>query len=522
VGEIPKGRLFPTTRNDLVESIALLLSVRDGELDRVSIPTAPLDVLAQQLIAEVSAREWDTRPLYAMVRSAWPYRNLEEKDFDQVIDMVAAGYATRRGRRAAFLYHDAINGKLRPRPNARLTALQNGGAIPDHFDYEVVMLPQGYRIGSLNEDFAFESIPGDIFQLGNTSYRILKIEQGRVLVEDAKGQPPNIPFWFGEVPGRSDELSLSVSNLRHDFEQRLEQSGIGETAAWLMDQGIESAAAEQAVSYMAGVRDALGCIPTQDRIVFERFFDDTGDMHLVIHAPLGSGIMRAWGLSLRKRFCRHFNFELQAAALEDSLILSLGETHSFETQDVPAFLKSASVKNVLIQALLDAPMFELRWRWTATIALAVQRMRNGQKLPPQWQRNQAEDLVAVVFPDQIACLENIRGEREIPDHPLVRQTIDDCLTESMDIKGLEDFLQRIEAGLIDIRCLDLTAPSPLSAEIINARPYAFLDDGDAENRRTRAIRVSSVSAPLNRSRLKPGSSRATPMNCTMVCCNWVF
>ncbi len=245
-----------------------------------------------------------------MVRSAWPYRNLEQKDFDQVIDMVAAGYATRRGRRAAFLYHDAINGKLRPRPNARLTALQNGGAIPDHFDYEVVMLPQGYRIGSLNEDFAFESIPGDIFQLGNTSYRILKIEQGRVLVEDAKGQPPNIPFWFGEVPGRSDELSLAVSNLRHDFERRLEQFGISETAAWLMDQGIEAAAAEQAVSYMAGVRDALGCIPTQDRIVFERFFDDTGDMHLVIHAPLGSAIMRAWGLSLRKRFCRHFQFRI--------------------------------------------------------------------------------------------------------------------------------------------------------------------------------------------------------------------
>jgi len=487
VGEIPKGRLFPITRNDLVESIALLLSVRDGELDRVNIPTAPLDVLAQQLIAEVSAREWDTRPLFTMVRSAWPYRNLEQKDFDQVIDMVAAGYATRRGRRAAFLYHDAINGKLRPRPNARLTALQNGGAIPDHFDYEVVMLPQGYRIGSLNEDFAFESIPGDIFQLGNTSYRILKIEQGRVLVEDAKGQPPNIPFWVGEVPGRSDELSLAVSNLRHDFERRLEQSGVGETVAWLMDQGIEAAAAEQAVSYMAGVRDALGCIPTQDRIVLERFFDDTGDMHLVIHAPLGSGIMRAWGLALRKRFCRHFNFELQAAALEDSLILSLGETHSFETQDVPAFLKSGSVKNVLIQALLDAPMFELRWRWTATIALAVQRMRNGQKLPPQWQRNNAEDLVAVVFPDQIACLENIRGEREIPDHPLVKQTIDDCLNETMDIRGLEEFLQRIEAGRIDVRCLDLTAPSPLSAEIINARPYAFLDDGDAENRRTRAI-----------------------------------
>ncbi|MEE8338830.1 MAG: ATP-dependent DNA helicase, partial [Xanthomonadales bacterium] len=445
------------------------------------------DVLAQQLIAEVSAGEWDTRSLFTLVRSAWPYRNLEQKDFDQVIEMVAAGYATRRGRRAAFLYHDAINEVLRPRPNARLTALQNGGAIPDHFDYEVVMLPQGYRIGSLNEDFAFESIPGDIFQLGNTSYRILKIEQGRVLVEDAKGQPPNIPFWFGEVPGRSDELSLAVSNLRRDFEQRLEQSGVAATVAWLMQQGIEAAAAEQAVNYMAGVKEALGCIPTQDRIVLERFFDDTGDMHLVIHAPLGSAIMRAWGLALRKRFCRHFNFELQAAALEDSLILSLGETHSFEMQDVPAFLKSASVKNVLIQALLDAPMFELRWRWTASIALAVQRMRNGQKLPPQWQRNQAQDLVAVVFPDQIACLENIRGEREIPDHPLVRQTIEDCLTDTMDIRGLERFLQRIEGGQIDILCLDLTAPSPLSAEIINARPYAFLDDGDAENRRTRAI-----------------------------------
>ncbi len=488
VSEIPKGRLFPVSRDDLVESIALLLSVRDGVLDRVNIPTAPLDVLAQQIIAEVSAGEWDTRSLYEMVRSAWPYRNLEQKDFDEVIDMASAGYATRRGRRAAFLHHDVINGKIRSRPNARLTALQNGGAIPDHFDYEVIMLPQGYRIGSLNEDFAFESIAGDIFQLGNTSYRILKIEQGRVLVEDAKGQPPNIPFWFGEVPGRSDELSLAVSNLRHEFERRLEQSGIDETMAWLMEQGIGAIAAEQVVGYMAGVKDALGCIPTQKQIVLERFFDDSGDMHLVIHAPLGSKIMRAWGLALRKRFCRHFNFELQAAALEDSLILSLGETHSFETQDVPAFLKSSSVKNVLIQALLDAPMFELRWRWNATIALAVQRMRNGQKLPPQWQRNQAEDLVAVVFPDQIACFENIRGEREIPDHPLVRQTINDCLNETMDIRGLEHLLQKIESGSVNVSCLDLTAPSPLSAEIINARPYAFLDDGDAENRRTHAIR----------------------------------
>jgi ATP-dependent Lhr-like helicase len=487
VGEIPKGRLFPLTRDDLVESVALMMAVRQGLLDTVLIPPAPLDVLAQQIVAEVSAREWKTGELYEQLRSAWPYRSLDQATFRQVIDMLAGGYATRRGRRAAYVYHDAINGRLRARPAARLTALQNGGAIPDQFDYEVVMLPQGYRVGTLNEDFAFESIPGDIFQLGNTSYQILKIEQGRVLVEDARGQPPTIPFWLGDAPGRSDELSATVSALRREIETRLESSGHRDALNFLLEEGIRSDAAEQAVAYLSAVKDALGCIPTQEQIVLERFFDDTGDMHLVIHAPLGSRIMRAWGLALRKRFCRHFNFELQAAALEDSLILSLGETHSFDTQDVPAFLKSASVRQVLIQALLDAPMFEARWRWNATIALAVQRMRNGQRLPPQWQRNQAEDLVAVVFPDQLACLENIRGEREIPDHPLVRQTIDDCLGETMDIEGLEHLLQRIENREIEIRCMDLTAPSPLSAEIINARPYAFLDDGEAENRRTRAI-----------------------------------
>ena len=487
VGATPKGRLFPLSRDDLVESIALIKAVRDGLLDSVIIPPAPLDVLAQQLIAEVSAREWETEALLACVKTAWPYRHLAQQDFIQLIEMLAAGYTTRRGRRAAYLYHDAINGRLRARPAARLTALQNGGAIPDHFDYDVVMLPSGFRVGTLNEDFAFESMSGDIFQLGNTSYRILKVEQGRVLVEDARGQPPTLPFWVGDAPGRSDELSKTVSGLRHFVEESLELKGWDETLNDLLSLGIRPDAAEQALAYLAAVKEALGCIPTQECIVMERFFDDTGDMHLVVHAPLGSRIMRAWGLALRKRFCRHFNFELQAAALEDSLILSLGETHSFDISDVPSFLKPASVRQVLIQALLDAPMFAVRWRWNATIALAVQRMRNGQKLPPQWQRNQAEDLVAVVFPDQLACLENIRGEREIPDHPLVRQTIDDCLGETMDIEGLEHLLQRIEGGEIEVRCMDLTGPSPLSAEIINARPYAFLDDGEAEDRRTRAI-----------------------------------
>jgi ATP-dependent Lhr-like helicase len=487
VGEIPKGRLFPLTRDDLAECVALMQAVRDGSLDTVRIPQAPLDVLAQQIIAEISAREGDVDGLFSLIRLAWPYRNLRREVFDEVIDMLSAGYATRRGRRAAYLHHDAVNGRLRPRPAARLTALQNGGTIPDQFDYDVVMLPQGYRVGSLNEDFAFESLPGDIFQLGNSSYRILKIEQGRVLVEDARGQPPTIPFWFGDRPGRSDELSAAVSGLRASMDAKLQESGVSGALEWLQSIGVEPTAADQLTAYLAAAREALEGLPTREQVVLERFFDDTGDMHLVVHAPFGSRIMRAWGLALRKRFCRTFNFELQASALEDCLILSLGETHSFEIADVPAFLKPETVRNVLIQALLDVPMFEVRWRWNATIALAVQRMRNGQKLPPQWQRNQAEDLVAVVFPDQLACLENIRGEREVPDHPLVQQTIGDCLGETMDIDGLEQVLARIEKGEIGIRCLDLTAPSPLSAEIINARPYAFLDDGDAENRRTRAI-----------------------------------
>ncbi len=487
VGEIPKGRLFPLSRDDLVECVALMQAVEKGELDTICIPSAPLDVLSQQLVAEISARDWGCDELYALCRSAWPYRDLSEESFNDVIEMLSSGFSTRRGRRSTYLFHDAINRKLKARPAARLTALQNGGAIPDHFDYEVLMLPQGHRVGSLNEDFAFESIPGDIFQLGNTSYRILKIEQGRVLVEDARRLPPTIPFWFGDAPGRSDELSHAVSSLRQEMQTRLEKSGALVTSKELQDKGLCQSAAEQLVDYLHASLEALGQLPTAEHFVLERFFDDTGDMHLVVHAPLGSRLMRAWGLALRKRFCRQFNFELQASALDDSLILSLGETHSFELSDVPAYLKSASVRQVLIQALLDAPMFEVRWRWNATISLAIQRMRNGQRLPPQWQRNQAEDLVAVVFPDQIACLENIRGAREIPDHPLIKQTIDDCLHDTMDIEGLEHLLAEIEDGNISISCVDLTGPSPLAREIINARPYAFLDDGDAENRRTRAI-----------------------------------
>jgi len=487
VGGLSKGRLFPLSRDDLVESVALLSAARSGELDRIRIPEQPLDVLAQQIIAEVGAREWATEALYHAVCAAWPYRHLQRATFDAVINMLANGYATRRGRRAAYLHHDAVNGCIKPRRHARLTALTNGGVIPDQFDYDVILMPEGLRVGSLGEDFAFESLVGDIFQLGNMSYRVLKVEQGKVLVEDAKGQPPNIPFWFGEAPGRSDELSRAVSTLRTQISDQLCE-GPAATVRWLCKvHALSSLAAEQLTEYLGAAKTALGGIPTQENLFFERFFDASDDMHLVIHSPYGSRINRAWGLALRKRFCRKFNFELQAAALEDCIVLSLSATHSFPLEESTHYVHSSSVREVLIQALLAAPMFPTRWRWNATIALAVIRNRNGKRTPPYFQRTDAEDLIAVVFPDQIACGENIAGDREVPEHPLVDQSVHDCLHETMDIDGLIQLLKSLEQGTVKITCRDLTTPSPLAQEILTARPYAFLDDAPAEERSTMAV-----------------------------------
>ncbi len=487
----PKGRLFPLSRDDLLECTAMLEAVNNDELDLIHIPEHPLDVLAQQIVAEVASEEWNEDVLFDRFTRAWPYRNLKREQFIATVKMLSEGYHTRRGRRSAYLHRDAVHGQLRPRKSARLTALLNGGAIPDQFNYDVIMQPQGFFIGNLNEDFAFESMPGDIFQLGNQSYRILKVEQGRVLVEDAQGQPPNIPFWLGEKPGRTDELSFAVSRLRGNLDRKLEQ-GQDVALRFLMDeQDLPLSAAEQLVQYLATVKAALTVIPTQSHLVFERFFDETGDMHFIIHSPYGSRINRAWGLALRKRFCRRFNFELQAAATEDNLILSLGPTHSFPLDEPATYLKSASVTDILIQALLDAPMFPIRWRWVTNTALAVPRNRAGKKVPAPFQRNNAEDLIAVIFPDQLACFENLAGDREIPEHPLVDQVIADCLHDLMDIDGLVDVLKGIENKTINITCRDLATPSPLALEIINARPYAFLDDGAAEERRTLAIQQRS-------------------------------
>jgi ATP-dependent Lhr-like helicase len=489
IGGTPKGRLFPLSRDDLVECTALVDSVRRGELDRLTIPERPLDVLAQQVVAEVAAQDWPETELYDRLRRAWPFRSLGRGDFDAIVRMLGEGFTTRRGRRGALIHRDAVNHILRGRRGARTTALTSGGTIPDTADYQVVLEPENQVIGTVNEDFAVESMAGDIFQLGNTSYRIQRVERGTVRVEDAKGQPPNIPFWLGEAPGRTDALSTAVSRLRGEIEARLRSDASGTSARrWLVEQvGIVAAAADQLVDYLAASASALGCLPTQDTIVFERFFDEAGGMQLVIHAPFGSRLNRAWGLALRKRFCRKFNFELQAAATEDNIVLSLTTAHSFELGDVARYLHSNSVRGVLVQAMLDAPMFTTRWRWVAGVSLALPRFRNGKKVPPQLLRMQAEDLVAAVFPDQIACAENLVGEREVPDHPLTNQAIDDCLHEAMDIEGLERLLRRLEAGEIQVVGCDLTEPSPLALEALSARPYAFLDDAPLEERRTQAV-----------------------------------
>ena len=511
VAGFPKGRIFPLSRDELVECAAIVDSVRRGELDRLELPELPLDILAQQIVAASAAEEWTEDGLFQMVRRAYPYRNLSREQFDSVIRMLAEGFSTKRGRRSAYLHHDAVNQRIRGRRNARISAITSGGAIPDTADYAVVLEPSELVIGSVNEDFAIESLQGDIFQLGNTSWRVLRVEQGKVRVEDAAGQPPSIPFWLGEAPARTHELSVSVSRLREEVANRVgsevtlngdnghatmtDDEGLTPSLnlepaiIYLVDDvGISRAAAEQIVEYLAGAKMVLGVMPSQDNLVLERFFDDSGSMQLVVHSPFGSRLNRAWGLALRKRFCRKFNFELQAAATEDAVVLSLGPTHSFPLDEVFHYLNSKTVRQLLCQALLDAPMWNIRWRWNVTRSLAVLRRRGGKKIPAQLQRMDAEDLLTAIFPDQLACQENLGGgEREIPVHPLVDQTVKDCLEEAMDIDSLERLLTAIERNEKNLFARDVIEASPLAQEILNARPYAYLDDAPLEERRTRAV-----------------------------------
>jgi ATP-dependent Lhr-like helicase len=514
-GAIPKGRIFTTTRDDLLECAALVRAIHGGELDRLEVPEAPLDILAQQIVAMCAAEDWKEDELYALVRRAYPYRNLKREDFEEIIEMLSDGIAGSRGRYGAYLHRDKVNGMLRARRGSRLAAITSGGAIPENSLYTVIAQPEGGVVGTVDEDFAVESLAGDIFLLGNTSWRIRRVQQsGRVLVEDAQGAPPNVPFWRGEAPARTDELSKEVADLREKIsslageavipisatddpaasvENRITAENFDKAVNWLKAEcALDQSGAEQAVAYIVAGRAVLRAVPTQKTIVAERFFDESGGMQLVIHAPFGGRINKAWGLALRKRFCRSFNFELQAAATDNGLNISLAEQHSFPLGDVFRFLHPASVKKVLEQAVLDSPYFGTRWRWDAGRSLALLRFRGGKKIPPPIQRMRADDLLAAVFPEAQACQENIVGEIKIPDHPLIREVMKDVLTEAMDIDGLERILTDIYEGRIECIAVDTPVPSQFSHEILNANPYAYLDDAPLEERRARAVEMRRV------------------------------
>jgi ATP-dependent helicase Lhr and Lhr-like helicase len=502
-GAVPKGRIFATTRDDLLECAALVRAIRQGDLDRIAIPEAPLDILAQQIVAMCAAEDWNEDDLFRAVRRAYPYRNLARADFDEIVEMLSEGIASARGRYGAYLHRDRVNGVLRARRGSRLAAITSGGAIPENSLYTVVAQPEGTVVGTVDEDFAVESLAGDIMLLGNTSWRIRRVQSGSVLVEDAQGAPPNVPFWRGEAPARTDELSAHVSELREKINSFVPLAACdsdGQTAAgvaaavnWLkLECGLDNAGAEQAVEYVVTGRALLGAVPTQANVIAERFFDESGGMQLVIHAPFGARINKAWGLALRKRFCRSFNFELQAAATDNGLNISLSEQHSFPLADVFHFLHPNSVRSVLEQAVLASPLFTTRWRWDTGRALALLRFRGGKKVPPQIQRMRADDLLAAVFPEALACQENIQGDIAISNHPLIREVMKDVLTEALDTEGLERVLGDIAQGRITCTAVDTPMPSQFSHEILNANPFAYLDDAPLEERRARAVEMRRV------------------------------
>ena len=492
VGGTPTGRLYPLTRDELVECTALMMAARQGTLDVTVPPVAPLDILAQQIVAEVAAAGPDgigEDELYDLVCRATPYRSLVRGDFDAVVTLVSDGVVTGRGRRGAYVHRDGIHGRLRARRGARLTATTSGGAIPELADYRVVLEPEETFVGTVNEDWAIETMAGDAFLLGSHTWRVRRVEAGTVRVVDAAGASPTVPFWLGEAPARTNELSEAVSALRVETERWLDRS-VAAAKEWVKESaGVDDRAAEQVVAYLATAKSELGRLPTTDRLVVERFFDDTGGMQLVLHSPRGSRVNKGLGLALRKRFCRSFDFELQAAANDDAVVLSLGPQHSFPLEEVVGYLSPKTVAETLVQAVLPTPIFAARWRWNLSRSLISPRFRGSRHLPPAIQRMEADDLMAAIFPSLAACQENVSGPIEIPEHPIVRQTLHDCNTEAMDLAGLTDVLERLVSGEIETHFVDAVAPSVLSEEILNGKPYTFLDDAPLEERRTRSVQT---------------------------------
>jgi ATP-dependent Lhr-like helicase len=498
-GATPKGRFFVTTRDDLVETAALVQAMRSGALDQLELPSEPLDVLMQQIIAACSAEPWQEEALYALVRRAYIYRDLTRETFEEILCLMSEGIAGSRGTWGAYLLRDRVHGVLHARRGARLAALSNGGTIPDTAIFQVIVQPENLQIATLDEHFAVDSSPGDIILLGNTSWRIVKVESaGRVLVEDAHGEPPNVPFWTGEAPQRTLALSTFVSELREQVSERtpdvqpgyVSQSDpqVASTVAWLVSQCcLQEQAAEQLIGYIVAGRAVLGAVPTLTTVIAERFFDESGGMQLIIHAPFGGRINKAWGLALRKRFCRGFNFELQAAATDNGLNISLAEQHSFPLSDVFLFLTEQTVGELLQQASLTSQLFKSRWRWDACRSLQLLRYQNGKKVPPQIMRSRSDDLLANVFPQVAACQENIEGDIEVPNHPLVREVMKDTLQEAMDLEGLTRLIAKMHSGAIRCLAVDTPTPSQFSHEFIHAMPYAFLDEAGLEERRARAV-----------------------------------
>jgi ATP-dependent Lhr-like helicase len=503
-GAIPKGRFFATTRDDLMESAALIRAMRAGVLDKLEIPHCPIDVLMQQIVAACAAEPWEEDALFEVLRRAHPYSQLTRKEYDEILCLLAEGIEASRGRYGSYLLRDRVNGRMQSRRGARTIAVSNGGTIPDTALYAVIVMPEGVQIATLDEDFAIDSSAGDVILLGNTSWRIQRVESaGRVLVEDAHGQPPNVPFWRGEAPQRTLELSRFVSILRQEISARtgevlpgyISQSNpqVAETVAWLKQECcVDDAGAEQMIGYIAAGRAVLGAVPALDTIIAERFFDEGGGMQLILHAPFGGRINKAWGLALRKRFCRGFNFELQAAATDNGLNISLAEQHSFPLSDVFDFLTEQTVTELLEQASLDSPIFRARWRWDAGRSLQLLRFYNGKRIAPQVQRTRSDDLLASVFPQVAACQENIEGDIQIPEHPLIKEVMKDVLTEAMDLQGLIGLLAGIRTGAIRCLAVDSATPSAFAHELLNANPYAFLDDAPLEERRARAVSLRGM------------------------------
>ncbi len=482
---VSKGVLFALTRDELVEAAALVRAIAEGQLDATLLPDKPLDVLAQQVVAEVAAREWDEDALFELFRKAMPYEALTREEYEQVLHLVSEGVATSRGRSRVHLHRDRVNGWLKPRKGARLMALQNGGAIPDTFQYPVIVEPEDKQVGTVDEDFAVESSPGDVFVLGSNTWRIRRIFDGQVRVESAHGLPPSVPFWLGEAPARTAELSKEVARLREDVARR------EDAREWLTEAlTLEPSAADLLVRYVKAGETALGAVPSQSTIVAERFFDEAGGMQLIIHTPFGARINRAWGLTLRKSFCRAFDFELQAAASDDGILLSLGEQHSFPLMDIFDFVQPKSAERVLVQAVLQGPMFGTRFRWAAGRALVLARLQNGKRVPPIFQRARAEDLIAAVFPEQVGCQDNHGGQEiDPPDHPLVNETMKDCLHDLMDLDGLVEVLTAMKEGRIKKVAADVPEPSVFAHQMLSSAPYTFLDDAPLEERRARAVSV---------------------------------